>query len=159
LVGRRASAGLDVPVRRSTRANDARSHPRTSGHRRDLRRLRRRPARGIRRGYDESRLAWIEERADAAERFREALQRVWVWSLPPEILARVERAAGAPLPLPDADVKLEIVRGKLPGTIQIMRNDVVADEWEVEPEEVDSMIELLREQMAHSRNRQSPRGE
>ena len=56
----------------------------------------------------------------------------------------MERAAGATLPRPAEDVVIEIVPGNLPGTVHITRNGVVVDEFEVAPEQVDSMIDLLR---------------
>jgi hypothetical protein len=80
--------------------------------------------------YDDDRIAWIEERAAASSRFREALQRNWIWSLPPEVFARIERAAGAPLPVPRERVEIDAVPGEPPGTIHITRDGVVVDEIE-----------------------------
>jgi hypothetical protein len=93
---------------------------------------------------DEDRLQWIERRAEESARFRQALQRVWVWRLPPALFARVERAAGTPLARPDEDVVIEVVPGDLPGTVHIKRNGVTVDEMETEPDEVEGMIDLLR---------------
>jgi hypothetical protein len=42
--------------------------------------------------------------------FRNALQRVWVWDLPSDAFARIEQAAGEPLPRPKEGVVIEIVR-------------------------------------------------
>jgi Family of unknown function (DUF6869) len=42
-------------------------------------------------GYDEDRLVSIEHRAVSSARFRQALARVWIWSLEPEVFARVEQ--------------------------------------------------------------------
>ncbi|HEY3550835.1 MAG TPA: hypothetical protein VGK69_07270 [Gaiellaceae bacterium] len=78
--------------------------------------------------YNEDRLVWIEARAGASSRFRDALRRIWVWSLPPEVFGRIERAAGAPLPVPKERVEIDAVPGELPGTIQITKDGVVVDE-------------------------------
>jgi hypothetical protein len=43
---------------------------------------------------DESRLAWIEERAAHSPGFRRALVNVRVWGLPDPVIDRIERAAG-----------------------------------------------------------------
>jgi hypothetical protein len=51
-------------------------------------------------GCDEHRLAWIESRAASSARFRDALACVWIWSVEPEVFARVEQAAGVPLARP-----------------------------------------------------------
>lgn len=49
-------------------------------------------------GYNDDRLAWIERSAAESARFRRALRNVWIWrTAPPDVFARVERAAGAPL--------------------------------------------------------------
>ena len=54
--------------------------------------------------YTEDRLAWIERSAGESLRFRKALQNVWIWRVaPPDVFARVERAAGAPLANPGRD--------------------------------------------------------
>lgn len=49
----------------------------------------------------ESRLRWIEKQASGSEKFRRALAGVWVWDLPSDSLARLDRAAGGRLPRPD----------------------------------------------------------
>jgi uncharacterized protein DUF6869 len=95
--------------------------------------------------YDDDRLAWIEQRASSSPRFREALQRIWIWSLPPEVFARIERAAGAPLPVPEPGVELDVVPGDLPGTLQITRNGVVVDEIDGLDGEVNGLAALLKE--------------
>jgi hypothetical protein len=95
--------------------------------------------------YNGDRLVWIEERAAASPRFRQALTHVWIWSVEPEVFARVERAAGVPLARPDGDVSVEIVPGELPGTVHIKRNGVIVTEFETDPEHVDDMIELLKQ--------------
>jgi hypothetical protein len=97
--------------------------------------------------YDEDRLVWIERRAASSARFRQALAHVWIWSLEPDVFARVERAAGVPLARPDASevVRTEIVPGDLPGTIHIKRNGLTVAEIESDPEHVDDMIELLKQ--------------
>ncbi len=50
---------------------------------------------------DASRLDWIEQQARRSEKFRRALAQVWVWELPTDAFARVERAAGVRLARPD----------------------------------------------------------
>lgn len=107
---------------------------------------------------DESRLVWIEERAAASPRFREALQRIWIWSLPPEVFERVERAAGAPLPRPAREVIIDVVPGELPGTVQIRRDGVVVDQME-DVSDVESTIALWKRLLTQSRNRQPPLSE
>ncbi len=92
----------------------------------------------------EDRLRWVEERAVESPRFRQALQRVWVWNLPGDALARIEQAAGAPLARPDETVVIEIVPGDLPGTVHIKRNGETVDEIETEPDGVAAMIDLIR---------------
>jgi hypothetical protein len=108
---------------------------------------------------DEGRLAWVEERAAVSPRFREALQRIHVWSLPPEVFTRIERAAGARLPVPEEGVELDIVPGELPGTVQITRDGVVVDEIDGLGDEVDVLVALLKQQIEQSRNRQPPRND
>jgi len=93
---------------------------------------------------DEDRLRWIERRADESPRFREALRGVWVWELPPDTFARVERAAGAPLARPKADVVVDVVPGELPGTVHITRDGETAAELETEPGGVEAMIDLIK---------------
>ena len=93
---------------------------------------------------DEDRLRWIEQRAEESPRFRQALQRVWVWRLPPDALARVEQAAGTSLARPDETVVIEVVPGDLPGTVHIKRNGETVDEIETEPDGVEPMINLIR---------------
>lgn len=107
-------------------------------------------------GYDDDRLAWIEQRAAESPRFRQALQRIWIWSLPPEVFARVERAAGAPLAVPTGEVELDVVPGELPGTVQITRNGAIVDEIDG-LDDVDAFAAFLKGQMELSRNRQPPR--
>jgi hypothetical protein len=97
------------------------------------------------RGHDEDRLVWIEERAASSARFRQALAEVWIWSLEPHVFARVERAAGMPLPRPAEGVIVEIVPGDLPGTIHIKRNGLTVTEIETEPDFVEDIIELLKQ--------------
>ncbi len=54
--------------------------------------------------YNDDRLAWIERSAAESPRFRQALRNVWIWrAAPPDVFARVERAAGAPLADPDRE--------------------------------------------------------
>jgi hypothetical protein len=96
-------------------------------------------------GYDEDRLLWIEQRAASSARFRQALACVWIWSLEPEVFARVERAAGVPLARPSEGVIIEIVPGDLPGTIHIKRNGLTVTEFETEPDHVEDMIKLLKQ--------------
>jgi hypothetical protein len=50
--------------------------------------------------HDEGRIAWIEEQAELAPKFREALSNVWIWDAPDWVWDRIERAAGVPLPRP-----------------------------------------------------------
>jgi uncharacterized protein DUF6869 len=108
-------------------------------------------------GTGDDRLDWIERRAAASPRFREALRRIHAWSLPPEIFERLERAAGASLPLPEPGVEIDVVPGELPGTVQITRNGEVVDEIDgLDDGDVDGFVALLREQIP--RNRQPPRG-
>jgi hypothetical protein len=108
---------------------------------------------------DESRLAWMEERAAASPRFREALQRIHVWSEPPEVFERIERAAGAPLRRPGEGVELDVVPGELPGTVQIMRNGVVLDEIDGLDDDVDAFVAFLKKQLEQSKSRQPPRAD
>jgi uncharacterized protein DUF6869 len=106
----------------------------------------------------DDRLDWIERRAAASPRFREALLGIHAWSLPPEIFERLECAAGAPLPLPEPGVEIDVVPGELPGTVQITRNGEVVDEIDgLDDGDVDSFVALLREQIP--RNRQPPRAD
>ena len=91
---------------------------------------------------NEDRLVWIERRAAASARFREALRHVWIWSLGPSVLARVERAVGAELARPTN--KVEVVPGELPGTIHIKVNDELVDEIETDVEHVEESIRRLR---------------
>jgi Family of unknown function (DUF6869) len=93
---------------------------------------------------DEDRLRWIEEQAKESPRFREALRRAWLWDLPAEAFARLERAAGGELPRPAEGAVIEVVAGDLPGTVHIRRNGTVVEEIETEPEQVDGMIDRLR---------------
>jgi len=106
--------------------------------------------------YDDDRIAWIEERAAASTRFREALQRIWIWSLPPEVFARIERAAGAALPVPSERVEIDAVPGELPGTIQITRDGLVVDEIDG-LDDVDGFADFLKAMIEQSRNKQPPR--
>jgi hypothetical protein len=99
-------------------------------------------------GYTDDRLAWIEQRAAESPRFRLALTKVWIWSLSPDVFARVEQAAGVPLARASADVQLDIVPGDLPGTVHITVNGVTVSELETEPEFVDSTIERLKDSSA-----------
>ena len=92
----------------------------------------------------EQRLRWIERRADESPRFRQALQGVWAWRLPPDAFSRLERAAGAPLARRDEDVIIEVVPGDLPGTVHIKRNGVKVGELESDQDDVSSMVELIR---------------
>jgi hypothetical protein len=46
------------------------------------------------------------------------------------VFARIERAAGAPLPVPRERVEIDAVPGEPPGTIHITRDGVVVDEIE-----------------------------
>jgi hypothetical protein len=94
-------------------------------------------------GHTEDRLVWIEKRAGSSARFRQALARVWIWRLEPEVFARVERAAGVPLNGATDDV-IDIVAGDLPGTIRITRNGFTISEIETEPEFVDDTIADLK---------------
>jgi hypothetical protein len=91
---------------------------------------------------DEDRLVWIERRATASARFREALRHVWIWSLGPNVLARVERDVGAELARPTN--KVEVVPGELPGTIHIKVNDELVEETETDVEHVEKLIRRLR---------------
>jgi len=51
---------------------------------------------------DETTLRWIEQQARISSKFRIALTHTWVWNqLSTEAFSRVQRAAGAPLPIPD----------------------------------------------------------
>jgi hypothetical protein len=93
---------------------------------------------------EENRLRWVEQRAVESDRFRQALQWVWVWNLPPDAFARIEEAAGAPLTRPDETVVIEVVPGDLPGTVHIKRNGETVDEIETEPNGVEAMINLIR---------------
>ena len=93
---------------------------------------------------DEDRLRWIERHAEESPRFRQALQRVWVWNLPSDAFARIEQAAGAPLARPDETVVVEVVPGDLSGTVHIKRNGETVDEIETEPSGVEAMINLVR---------------
>jgi hypothetical protein len=93
---------------------------------------------------DEDRLSWIEERAASSARFRQALARVWIWSVEMDTFARVERAAGVKLTTPDKDAILDIVPGDLPGTVHITRNGLTVSEIETEPGLVEDMIEFLK---------------
>jgi hypothetical protein len=97
--------------------------------------------------HNEDRLNWIEQRASSSARFRQALARVWIWNIDPDAFARVERVAGVPLARPDEDVALDIVAGDLPGTIHFTRNGVTVSEMEVEPEQVNDMIEFLKQRL------------
>jgi hypothetical protein len=96
-------------------------------------------------GHNEDRLLWIEARAASSARFRQALACVWIWSLEPQVFARVERAAGVPLARQSEGVIIEIVPGDLPGTIQIKRDGLTVTELETEPDHVDDMIKLLKQ--------------
>lgn len=91
---------------------------------------------------DEDRLVWIEQRAAASARFREALSHVWIWRLGPDVLERVERAAGEDLARPTN--KVEIAPGELPGTIHVKVNDEVVDEIETDADHVEALIRRLR---------------
>jgi hypothetical protein len=91
---------------------------------------------------NEDRLVWIERRAAASVRFREAVRHVWIWSLGPNVLARVERAVGEELARPTN--KVEIVPGELPGTIHIKVNDELVEETETDVEHVEQLIRRLR---------------
>ena len=91
---------------------------------------------------NEDRLVWIERRAAASARFKEALRHVWIWSLGPNVLARVERAVGEELARPTN--KVEIVPGELPGTIHIKVNDELVEETETDVEHVEKLIRRLR---------------
>jgi hypothetical protein len=52
---------------------------------------------------DESRVAWIEEHARTSERFRSSLANVWIsGEVRDDVFARIEAAAGVPLPRPNA---------------------------------------------------------
>jgi hypothetical protein len=93
---------------------------------------------------EENRLRWVEQRAVESDRFRQALQSVWVWNLPPDAFARIEQAAGAPLTRPDETAVVEVVPGDLPGTVHIKRNGETMDEIETEPDGVEAMINLMR---------------
>lgn len=94
-------------------------------------------------GHDEDRLVWIEQRAATSARFRQALARVWIWSLAPDVFARVERAAGVALNRATDDV-IDIVAGDLPGTIHVTRNGFTVSEIETEPEFVNDTIARLK---------------
>ena len=104
-------------------------------------------------GCDEDRLVWIEERAAASSRFRQALAGVWIWRLSPEVFARVERAAGVPLRRPTERREIDFVPGELPGTIHVTLDGVPVSELEAEPEDVVAMIELLRRHSGKQRHR------
>jgi hypothetical protein len=91
---------------------------------------------------NEDRLVWIERRAAVSARFKEALRHVWIWSLGPNVLARVERAVGEELARPTN--KVEIVPGELPGTIHIKVNDELVEETETDVEHVEELIRRLR---------------
>ena len=91
---------------------------------------------------NEDRLLWIERRAAASARFREALRHVWIWELGPNVLARVERAVGEELPRPTN--KVEVVPGELPGTIHVKVNDELVEEIETDAEHVEALIRRLR---------------
>jgi hypothetical protein len=93
---------------------------------------------------DEDRLIWIERQAKNSARFREALRHAWLWHVPPDAFARLERAAAAELPRPTEGVVIEVVAGDLPGTVHIKRNGTIVEEIETEPDQVDRMIDLLR---------------
>lgn len=46
-------------------------------------------------------VSWLEARATASQRFRQALGEAWIWrAVSPERFARIERAARRPLPRP-----------------------------------------------------------
>jgi hypothetical protein len=46
-------------------------------------------------------VSWLEARATASQRFRQALGEVWIWdAVSPDRFSRIERAAGRPLPRP-----------------------------------------------------------
>jgi hypothetical protein len=108
---------------------------------------------------DEDRLVWIEKRAAESSRFREALQRIWIWPLPPEVFERVERAAGAPLPVPREHVEIDAVPGELPGTVQITRDGVVVDEIDGLEDEAAEFADLLKYMIEQARNKQPPRAD
>jgi hypothetical protein len=108
---------------------------------------------------DEDRLVWIEKRAAESSRFREALQRIWIWPLPPEVFERVERAAGAPLPVPREHVEIDAVPGELPGTVQITRDGVVVDEIDELEDEAAEFADLLKYMIEQARNKQPPRAD
>ena len=91
---------------------------------------------------NEDRLVWIERRAAASARFKEALRHVWIWSLGPNVLARVERAVGEELAR--GTNKVEVVPGELPGTIHVKVNDELVEETETDAEHVEALIRRLR---------------
>jgi hypothetical protein len=91
---------------------------------------------------DEDRLIWIERRAAASARFRDALRHVWISKLGPNVFARVERAAGEELARPSN--KVEVVPGELPGTIHVKVNGELVQETETDVEHVEKLVRHLR---------------
>lgn len=68
---------------------------------------------------DESRLQWIAEEAATSEGFRRSLAHVRVWGeLPDPVAARIEQAAGTPLPRPT-----HTLLGGLRAYLQRLRTD------------------------------------
>jgi len=90
---------------------------------------------------DEHGLVWIEQRAAASDRFREALRHVWIWRLSPEAFERIELAAGQELARPANEV--EIVPGDLSGTVHVKVNGETALEFETDHDRVDDLIDIL----------------
>jgi hypothetical protein len=74
------------------------------------------------------------------------------------VFARIERAAGAPLPVPRERVEIDAVPGELPGTIQITRDGVVVDGIDG-LDDVDEFADFLKLMIEQSRNRQPPRAD